>query len=328
MIPAKIHLAKLPDLTEEKIPPRPNTVSKKGIVLLPLFKSPDVIAHHVAVCACWAHRSWLLYTDAIDYGIEVKFYVDERVRDTALPILQQNFIREDDIIFHDNARQFDVPYQTTAIQKAASYTDARFAEYDWVFDVDTDQFVMSPNREKLPFFQRFFDACDIDKIGVSWVSIEKLTPADLHWADGISERERDGWNSRFLKLVGNEIAANYYNPKIPIVTLNGGVIALPVENFQHSRWDDLEFIIKAGRDLRDLEAGLSVWDAVSSDGRGTSFFEIFPMIRSTNMYSDDAAGEVQGFRDLCIEGSPFLFHYATSLVTWRWYQGIGVFDHS
>ena len=94
------------------------------------------------------------FTDAIDYGIEVKFYVDERVRDAAMPILERNFIREDDVIFHDNARQFDVTYPTTAIQKAASYTDDRFADYDWIFDVDTDIFVMSPNRKKLPFFRQ------------------------------------------------------------------------------------------------------------------------------------------------------------------------------
>ena len=32
-----------------------------------------------------------MFTDAIDYGIEVKFYVDERVRDAAMPILETEF---------------------------------------------------------------------------------------------------------------------------------------------------------------------------------------------------------------------------------------------
>ena len=326
MIPAKIHLAKLPDLTEEKIPPRSSTVSKKGIVLLPLFKNPEVIAHHAAVCACWAHRSWLLYTDAIDYGIEVKFYVDERVRDTAIPILERNFIREDEVIFHDNARQFDVNYQTTAIQKAAAYTDNRFEDYDWIFDVDTDIFIMSPNREKMPFFRSVFEICDMNKIGVSWTTIEEITPTDLHWAGRIPKAESTAWKSRFLKLVGEKIVEVYFDSQEPIVTLNGGIIALPVKHFQHARWDDLEFIVKAARDLRDLEAGLSVWDAVSSDGRGNSFFEIFPMIRAANMSSDGIVHAVQHFQDQYSEGHPFLFHYAASSMTQNWYQGIGVFD--
>ena len=325
--PTKIHLGKLPDLTEYHIPPRPITVSKKGIVLLPLFKNPDVIAHHAAVCACWAHRSWLRYSDAIDYGIEVKFYVDERVRDTAMPILQRNFIHDNDVIFHNNAEQFDVAYPTTAIQKAASYTDDRFADYDWIVDVDTDIFVMSPNREKLPFFRYFFEICDTDKIGVSWVSIEELTPSDLHWAGGLTKAELNDWKSRFLKLAGENIVDIYFDPQEAITTLNGGIIAVPAKHLQYSRWSDLEFIIKAARDLRDLEAGLSVWDALhSEDRRGNSFFEIFPGIHSINLYDDKDIGMVNRFLDLCEENKPFLVHYATSFITQAWYQGIGVLD--
>ena len=44
---SKIHLSKLPNLTTDQVPPRPNSVSKKGIVLLPLFKNREIIAHHV-----------------------------------------------------------------------------------------------------------------------------------------------------------------------------------------------------------------------------------------------------------------------------------------
>ena len=324
MNPSKIHLGKLPDLTDDTTP-RPSSISRKGIVLLPLFKNSDIIAHHVGVCACWAHRTWLSFTDAIDYGIEVKFYVDERVRDAAMPILERNFIREDDVIFHDNARQFDVPYPTTAIQKAASYTDDRFADYDWIFDVDTDIFVISPNREKLPFFRHFFDICDTEKIGVSWVSMANLTPTDLHWASDITESEVDAWKSRFLALVGEKIAATYFDPQAPIVVLNGGVIGLPVKHFQQSRWDDLEVITRGARDLRDLEAGLSVWDALRSDRCGNSFFNIFSGIRALN-FRDADPGEVQRFNDFCNEGEPFLFHYFSSQVLRNWYQGIGVFN--
>ena len=326
MIETKIHLAKLPDLADDQIP-RPRSVSKKGIVLLPLFKNPDAVAFHAAVSACWAHRSWLLYSDAIDYGIEVKFYVDERVRDAALPILQRNFIRDDDIILHDNAGQFDVPYATTAIQKAASYTDDRFSDYDWIFDIDTDIFVMSPNRGKLPFFRRFFEICDIDKVGVSWASMERMTPLDLHWAGGITTAEADDWKSRFLKLAGAKIVNSYYDPQEAIVTLNGGVVAVPTKHFQQYRRHDLEFIIKAARDLRDLEVGLSVWDArCSKDRRGNSFFEIFPSIKSTNLYNDKAIHEVEQFLSLCDEKEPFLLHYSTSFMMQAWYQGIGVID--
>ena len=44
-----------------------------------------------------------------------------------------------------------------------------------------------------------------------------LTPTDLHWASGITESEVDAWKSRFLALVGEKIAAIYFDPEEPIV---------------------------------------------------------------------------------------------------------------
>lgn len=326
MIPNKIHLSKLPDLTEDHIPPRPNSVSKRGLVLLPLFTNPDVITSHAAISACWAHRSWLLYSDAIDYGIEIKFYIDERVRESAMPILERNFISENDIIFHDNARQFDVPYQTTGIEKAASYTDDRFAEYDWIFDVDTDIFVMSPNREKLPFFRCFFEICDTEKIGVSWRSSEYLTPLDLHWSGGIPEEEVKDWKLRFLELAGEKLVGIYFDSQQAIIVPNGGIVAIPAKEFQRHRRHDLEFIMRASRDLRDLEAGLSVWDALISKVWGDSLFDIFPAIKTTNFDNDADIGSLEHFLNTHSEGNPFLLHYSKSRVAYYWYQGIGVFD--
>ena len=154
-----------------------------------------------------------------------------------------------------------------------------------------------------------------------------MTPLDLHWTNDVTAAEADDWRSRFLKLAGARIVNSYYDPRKPIVNLNGGVVAVPTKHWQQRRRADLEFIIDAARDLRDLEAGLSVWDARRSEGvRGNSFFEIFKGIRSVNLYSDKDIGEVERFLRLYDENEPFLVHYATSFITQAWYQGIGVID--
>ena len=106
----KIHLSKLPDIDLSQIPPRPSRISKRGIVLLPLFEGHpgmDIVKNHAAISACWAWRTWRLFTDANDYGIEIKFYIEEKVRDSAMPILERNFIEEEDIIWHQNGERLE-----------------------------------------------------------------------------------------------------------------------------------------------------------------------------------------------------------------------------
>ena len=125
----------------------------------------DDVAHHVAIAAVWARRSWMTHTDANDYGIEIKFYVEECVRDSAMPILERNFVEEQDIIWYDDGDKLEgvIPnpegdgYMTYGTKKCASYTDYRFEDYDWIFDTDSDIFAVSARGEKYPFFQKFFE---------------------------------------------------------------------------------------------------------------------------------------------------------------------------
>ena len=329
----KIHLSKLPNLKEEQVPPKPDRTSSKGIVLLPLFQGYpglDVVGDWSAQSACWAHRSWLLYTDAIDYGVEVKFYIEEKARASALPVLEQNFVEPADIIWHDEGKRLEGAllandgrgYVTRGIKKCASYLDSRFADYDWILDVDTDIFIMSPNRQKLPFFHNFFEKCVADAIGVSWFTNTRdhpqcLTPLDLGWCGD----ELAAWKSRFEALVGREMLEMYFDSERWIPACNGGIVAVPAKYFLHHRRRDLEFIVQASRDLLDQEAALSLYQAM-----GNPVFSVYEGIKYSNLYSDSDVGEVRHFADAYDEASPFLLHYAASSIHRYWYQGIGVFN--
>ena len=109
-------------------------------------------------------------------------------------------------------------------------------------------------------------------------------------------------------------------PPQDLINCNGGFVAIPTKHFQRHRRPDLEFIVKAAREFKDQEAGLSVWHAL-----GNSFFEILPSIRASNFY-DDNVSEIEHFKDLYAGGDPFVLHYFASNITKNWYQGIGIFD--
>ena len=75
----KAHLHRLPDMRVHEVPPKIEMPSKAGLVIIPLFAGePGYSGCEESGCisALWAGRSWLLNSDAMDYGIEVKFYMD------------------------------------------------------------------------------------------------------------------------------------------------------------------------------------------------------------------------------------------------------------
>ena len=334
--PHKVHLSKLPDIDRSQMPPRPSRTSKRGIVLLPLFEGHpgrDIVNGHAAISACWAWRTWRLFTDVDEYGIAVKFYIEEKVRDSAMPILERNFVEEQDIIWHQNGELLErgpVPIHaskghTGGSKKVASYLDERFIDYDWIFDVDGDIFIMSPNGEKLPFFCAFFDNCEEDEISVSWTTEHYETPFDLHWCRHMNDKQLKTWRDRAEELTSREIVESYFDPEQLILCCNGGIVAVPTKHFMaHRRWD-LEFIVKASQRFADQEVALSFYHAL-----GNPLFEIFPLIKTDN-FSDRRPRDYKGLKKKYLESDPFLLHYYSTQPTshqqecWNmFYQGIGV----
>ena len=332
MLKGKIHLSSLPDLAADQVPQRTTQASKRGIVLLPLFEGypeQDAVASHVAISAVWAWRSWLQHTDANEYGVEVKFYVEEKVRDSAMPILERNFVEERDIIWYSDGLKLEgvIPaengWHTGGIKKAASYTDWRFQEYDWIFDVDSDIFIMSPNRETYPFFRNFFENCEDNTIGVSWINHgqEGITPYEL-WCQDKPDDYVSGWKSRFETLSNRNMLESYFDPETAFMTCNGGIVALPAKHLMSYHRTTCEFLVRASRDLLDLEAALSLYSSL-----GNPIFSLYKTLDIlTHNMRDSTIEEVRRFFEKCSEGNPFLLHYFSSHLINNFYQGIGIFD--
>lgn len=220
----KAHLYRLPDLLEP--PPRIEHVDTRGVLLSPLFESKpwhDGIIHHNGIGAIWARRSWLLNSDAIDFGVEVKFYVEQKMLSEAAPIFRDNYVEDRDILVFDGT-----PYDENAwlrdqagvftgeAKKCSIFTNSDLADYEWVFMADSDLFVMSSQQRKLPFFNQFFQTMPQDGL-VSMTTTSSEWIHDLHphqtaisdgWCRTASHTRTEPGNeifkSKFAEFVGDE----------------------------------------------------------------------------------------------------------------------------
>ena len=328
-IDPKRHLHNLPEMEEHQVPKIEMQPSKKGLVLLPIFEGrsdKNDTAHHVVMSAIWARRSWMLYTDVVDHGIEVKYYVEDRVFDVARDIFSRNFVdREDVLIFNGQKLEGVCPdgkggYITEGIKKAASYNDYRFKDYDWIFDVDSDIFVMSPNREKLPFFRLFFDTCKDTKIGACWPNFRDTppypTPESIGWASKIED-----WRERFESLSSSEMADMFFDPARNFLVCNGGIVALPAKHLMNNDRETCEFLVKACRELLDVEAALSLYASF-----GHEIFDVLENVQICLMHIHRGGESLTDFERLFVGGDPFLFHYSTCYIGYYFQKGIGIDD--
>ena len=331
-IPNKAHLAQLPDLSPSQIPPRLGNESTRGIVLFPIFfgfpndlPDRDDISHHVMRSAIWARRTWLMNTDALDYGIAVKFYIENCTRESAMPILEENFVAEEDIIWFDGSKLEGTitSGRTHGIKKCASYNDDRFRDYDWIFDVDSDIFVISRGGEKYPFFRNFFNNCPDNTVSACFVRSpiyepEGLTPDDMGWTF-FKEDTPDAWKQRFEAIAGRDITEQYFDPNAWILTCNGGIVAFPAKHFMRERRPDCDFFVNTTRELLDLEATLSLWHTL-----GNPINNITNYIKIVIYHMQAEKIDIHRFLNAFKKGS-FLLHYSfpAEEINPIWKRGIG-----
>ena len=323
----KRHLRNLPDLESDQV--MDGTVREKGkyLMLLPMFegqRDKAYIAEHVALSAIWARRSWLRYSDALDYNVEIKFYVEERVKDQAIPVFDRNFVDSSDVIFFNADKlegvwpHVDGGFITGGMKKAASYNDYRFKNYEWVFDVDSDIFVLSPNKEKLPFFRTFFENCVADMIGVCWPNFPKSpypTPDNQGWM-----RIPD-WRERLEALSSPELADSFFDENTNFLICNGGIVAMPARYMMNERRETCEFLTTACRELLDVEAAMSLYAAL-----GNPLFDVFQDQPICLLHTDKGIEGLHEFQVFQEKGDPFLLHYSTSWLDYFFQKGIGLDD--
>lgn len=330
----KAHLSRLPNLSAEQQPPEIQNPSKRGILLVPLFHGQaglDYIKHHVALSAVWCRKSWLENSDAHDYGIEVKFYVEEKVKDSALPILYQNRVPEDSIIYFDGsflegALPYAGEFSTFGTKKMASWSDKRFKDYDWIFDIDSDTFAMSSSNRKLPFFTNFFVHNRLNSISTYCLDEKPDAPpfktaADLLCRDGKGDTTAESikdWEERFEALAGPDMLEKYVSPDHYFMCVYTMLTAFPAKHFNQHQGADIDFLMEAARCLCNSEAAISLWHSL-----GNNVFNIEPIVRYVIVHEHFKEEDIELFAKYYRGGKPFLLHYAHPGIDHWWREGIG-----
>ena len=327
----KIHLANLPHIREDQVPQGPAIPSKKGIVLIPIYQggNSDAVKHHVASSACWSRRSWILSSDANECGVEIKLYVEDKVRESALPILRANYISDEDIIWFDGSKiegslKNREGYSTFGAKKCASYTDWRFQEYDFIFDVDSDVFVMSNGTQKLPVFKKFFEVAPSDALA-AYSCGEAFSPVELHWCrDGFgatTPESIDAWKSRFEELAGKQMLEKYCDPNQSFLDCHGGLNVFPAKHFMTERTEDCEFLVRAARCLCSSQATFSLWHSMGNPifDIGKTLYSFIPMVV---YHQGFPPSRLAYFQERLAKGLPLLFHYAHPDIDYIWRNSI------
>ena len=267
--PNKSHLWHLPTL-DKSVPDYPGK-SKEGLVIIPLFLTrPDDISleHHIVKSACWARRSWILFSDAEDLDIAVKFYVELSVVNRVLPLLKENNVNTDrDVIYFDGRRTVGEPVNHLG-QKLAMFNDDQFKDYQWVWQVDSDNFLASPKRDKYPFFSQLLHQDKIPHANNVPPFEDYMTIQHLHWwcyvldseeARGNPMEKQAEWGRRAKMLCDPAVVDQYFQPYTNLYHVGGGLYGFPAQHFLSKYKEECEWIEMAGKLMQDDEAVFSLY---------------------------------------------------------------------
>ena len=335
----KAHLHRLPDMRVHEVPPKIEMPSKAGLVIIPLFAgkpksdgSPGYSGCEFGGCmpALWARRSWLLNSDAMDYGIEVKLYMEKHFRQSKdiMSILEQNRARDEDIIWFDGSiLEGAIPvkggYSSAWAKKCALYTDRQLQEYDWIFEADSDLFIMKNGDTCFPFFHEFFKK----RLSYNLMSFSIDTKPEnppYKTAERLLRVKMSGfeaWKEDFELLLGQDMLDRYCNPDRWFMVPHNPLHIFPAKHFMRDRWVDCEFLIKVARIMLSDEQTLSVWHSMGND-----MYDLRELLDNCPMISLAIPNKgilVDKIQTLSNDGIPYLLHFGASTLEAVWRRGIG-----
>lgn len=342
----KAHLCRLPNFEPNEIPPRVENLSKKGLVIIPLFGATTGSAAYVKsvglISALWARRSWLLNSDAMDYGIEVKLYMENHFRENAeiMSILDTNGVTDADILWFDGSFvEGAVPvsdkagtYLARSAKVCTVYTNRQMEDYDWIFMADSDLFVIKSGEHRLPFFSDFFKSVyDPDLSGqdrpynLMSFYVNDKPPAPPYQTEKVLARVQfssvEEWKADFEALLGSDMLDRYCNPDRWFMIPHSSLHAFPAKHFMRERWDDCEFLIKIARIMISDEQTLSVWHSLGHEiGDLSRTLDNCPMHMVVEPNVGYTVDEVHSLFDA---GIPYIIHFGAITLESIWREGIG-----
>ena len=311
--------ARLPNLLEPG--PRPANPTRRCIVLITLFEGSK--AKYIELffrTAMWARHSWLVNSDALDFDVEVKLYIEDVLEEKLRPLCEKNHIdwNRDVVTFHAEPAP-GIEWGDLGKQMCA-YFDPQLAAYERIVVTDADAMIMRPPKVKnMPFFERLFDLPAEYKNEIGYIKADKLNDNKYF----MKVLEKSCAVELTIEEIFHRLSITYIAEKIDemsnsITTVSGWLWTYPARYFHQNRPEFVEWMALASR--------LIFNDQILSYFWRTHFG--FPCFSIENILSLDI-----GFRgslsNLNAE-NPFFFHRYTAYIgtdikleeTWRDYMGV------
>ena len=271
--PAKSWLYRLPDLTT----PTPDYETREGeaILLFQIFQPRPGLpfnGEYIVKAACHARRTWIMNSDAVDFGVPCRFYVEESEKDVLLPIFEQNHINTDRDIIYFNCPDDSAPpcnKRDRHRKKMSFIKDRRFEDYKWTLVSDSDLFISRGanwNGEKLPIFEKLMSHelnYGILRYGPgSQDSVEKwMNRVDV----GSFEQNREAWFDIIESLVPPERFKKIKDNPVGLIGPACSLHVCPTQYFMKGKKADCEWLYNAAQQLDSDETTMAIYEKGDAD---------------------------------------------------------------
>ena len=313
--PYNLHLWRLPDIPEARHPERYTYSSDIVLGIIPLFRrglGAGNLSHHVVRSACWARRSWLRFSDAMELGVQIAFYVGNTVTDVVFPILEASGVDVKRDVFLFDELPFEGEPVTNLGKKMSFVGDAQFHKYRWVVQFDADMFLASPSGERGSFFSHFESCRRIP--GALLVSAKGRSLDESYQIRNVlpdtasADDKKAEWLRRASSLSSPDVVSAYLDKGQSPPGCQGAIYAFPVGEYAK----DSEWFAEAGRLLQDDEAAFSLWRAM-----GNEMFSI------SELFSIPACRRKRDLASVAKQGNPlYLSHVNGFHAEWQWREDI------
>ncbi|MDE0326875.1 MAG: hypothetical protein OXN27_23360 [Candidatus Poribacteria bacterium] len=260
-MPIASYLKAFADLPDLQHPAPPSTSDEENIGVIPIFSDvyldiDNCIAF--AKAACYSRHTALLNTDARNY-LPIKFYVEDILRESVLPVFRENGVSEEDILWFNAPPLPDTHAGVWGRlgKKLSLYWDPRFADFSAVIYWDADLF-FTANRHVM--FQAFCDA------GPNLHFIRAVRLQRRIWRPQTIRNSVK--NVRYGKMPIQEIfmraglGRTLQTLKGSIVKPIGGLGIFPAQRFHREEKDFLEWLKEHGPYIGDDEIALMLGAAL------------------------------------------------------------------
>lgn len=248
------NMYRLPDFEEPS--PRADIVNDRYTVLIIAYVRGDLESWDFEMpmlylrSALWSRNSWLVNSDAIEHGVDVKLYIEDVLFEHAKDwLVEQHIDLERDVITF-SCPLIEPELRTQSYQsgrwaywgrKMVSFWDPQLSSYERIVCCDSDTYVASPPGFRFDFFEKLENLTDYQKTACAHFNYGQNNNMWYDFMQSLEDRAQ-GYSladiSKILHIDFRSLSHTFLRPK-------GWMWSYPAKYFHESKPETVEWIRKA-----------------------------------------------------------------------------------